>query len=185
MAEELLAGGGEKKKYDLIPGNSEAVEFDGKDIRLLSALSDNARIPLVELARKAGLSATAARRRLVNLGRKKVILGFRPKIDLAKIGYYWYKVEFRLEDNTKKAAMLSYFGSHPDVVYAYEGIGGGIGGGAELEVEMEVESHEKFREVVDGMRAKFRDAIRTYVYYLWSAEHKIIFFPKKEFFGKS
>ncbi|MCX6777651.1 MAG: winged helix-turn-helix transcriptional regulator [Candidatus Micrarchaeota archaeon] len=169
-------------KYDLIPANSTPIEFDKYDIRLLSTLSANARIPLVELAGKVGLSITATRHRLENLKKKKVILGFRPKINLAKIGHYWYKVEFRLDDNRAKQKMLSYFASHPSIVYAYEGIGGGMGGGTELEMEMEVESHEKFRQVVDEIRVKFKEAIRTYNYYLWSTEHKIVFFPPEEFF---
>jgi hypothetical protein len=29
-------------------------------------------------------------------------------------------------------------------------------------MEMEVESHEQFRQVIDGFRAKFAPAIRTY-----------------------
>ncbi|MFH0817968.1 MAG: winged helix-turn-helix transcriptional regulator [Candidatus Micrarchaeota archaeon] len=168
----------ERRRYDLIPGNSARIEFDKTDIRMLAALSENARISIVNLAKKIDLSITATRHRLESLKRKKVILGFRPKINFAKIGYYWYKVEFRLEDNSTKQKILSYFGSHPNIVYAYES----IGGGTELEMEMEVESHEKFREIVDEIREKFRGSIRTYNYYLWSTEHKIVFFPPEEFF---
>ena len=74
--------------------------------------------------------------------------------------------------------MLSYFGAHPSIVWAYES----VGGGTEIEMEMEVESHQKFREITDDIRSKFKSAIRTYNYYLWSAEHKIVFFPPPEFF---
>lgn len=167
------------KSYSLIPGDGEKAEFDAYDLELLSAVSNDARISLVALAQKAGLSITTAKYRLQKLQRSKVILGFRPKINLAKIGYFWYKVEFQLEDNSKKKALLAYFHSHPNIVYAYES----IGGGTELEMEMEVESHGKFREIVDGIRANFKDAIRTYNYYLWSNEHKIVFFPSEEFFA--
>jgi Lrp/AsnC family transcriptional regulator, leucine-responsive regulatory protein len=169
-----------KRRYNIIPASSQMVEHDMHDIRLLSALSQNARLPIVELAQKSGLSVSGARYRLETLKKKGVILGFRPKISFPKTGYYWYKVEFRLENNRAKAKMLAYFESHPNIVWAYES----IGGGTELEMEMEVESHEKFREVVDGIRAKFRDSIRTYNYYLWAAEHKIVFFPPEEFFKK-
>jgi Lrp/AsnC family leucine-responsive transcriptional regulator len=173
-----LSGKNEQRRYDLILGSSQKVDFDDYDIKLLANLSENARLPLVELAGKVGLSITATRHRLENLKRKNIILGFRPKIDFAKIGHYWYKVEFRLEDNSAKGKMLAYFSSHPNIVYAYET----IGGGTELEMEMEVESHEKFREIVDEIRDKFKDSIRTYAYYLWSAEHKLVYFPHEEFF---
>lgn len=174
-----LSGKDAKRSYYLIPGNSNPIEFDKTDIRILAALSEDARISTVELAKRVGLSITGARHRLENLKKKKIILGFRPKIDFSKIGHYWYKVEFRLEDNGTKQKLLAYFESHPNIVYAYEN----IGGGTELEMEMEVESHEKFREVVDGVRERFKGAIRTYSYYMWSAEHKLIYFPPEEFFS--
>jgi Lrp/AsnC family leucine-responsive transcriptional regulator len=153
----------------LIAGSSEPVEFDRKDVLLLSALAGDARAPLVELAKKAGVSVTSAAYRLRRLMKEKVLLGFRPKIGMEKAGIYWYKVEFQLEDNSKKKQMLAYFGQHRNILYAYES----IGGGTELEMEMEVESHEQFREVIDGFRQKFAPAIRTYSYYMWSAEQKL------------
>ncbi|MCX8195080.1 MAG: hypothetical protein N3G22_03185 [Candidatus Micrarchaeota archaeon] len=134
----------------------------------------------MELAQKIGLSATATKCRLENLKKKGVILGFRTKISFPKVGLYWYKVEFRLEDNRAKEEMLAYFKAHPNIVWAYES----IGGGTELEMEMEVESHKKFREITDSVREKFKEAVRTYNYYLWSAEHKIAFFPPEEFFER-
>ncbi|MCX6769945.1 MAG: winged helix-turn-helix transcriptional regulator [Candidatus Micrarchaeota archaeon] len=170
----------EAPKYDLIAGNSAPIKFDWQDVRLLSALSANARMPLVELAKKANLSVNTAKYRLKRLEKEKVLLGFRPKIGMEKVGVYWYKVEFQLEDNSRKKAMLAYFGAHRNILYAYES----IGGGTELEMEMEVESHEQFREIIDGFRQKFAPAIRTYNYYMWSAEHKIVYFPPEEFFKK-
>lgn len=170
----------EAPKYDFIRGSSKPIDFDLGDVRMLSALSGNARMPLVELAKAAGMSVNTAKYRLRKLQKEKVLLGFRPKIGMEKIGIYWYKVEFQLEDNSKKKAMFAYFGAHRNILYAYES----IGGGTELEMEMEVESHKQFREVIDGFRAKFAPAIRTYSYYMWSAEHKIVYFPSEEFFGR-
>ncbi|MFH1447289.1 MAG: winged helix-turn-helix transcriptional regulator, partial [Candidatus Micrarchaeota archaeon] len=165
---------------DLIPGNSSVVEYDEYDLKLLAVLSANARIHLIVLAEKIGLSPTATKYRLKNLKKKGVILGFRPKINLAKIGYYWYKVEFQLEDYKAKEKLQAFCNQHPNIVYAYES----IGGRTDFEIEMEVESHQMFREVVDLIRKKFKDSIRTYSYYLWSMEHKIVFFPSLEFFKK-
>lgn len=177
---KYLSSRAQPPNYCLIPGNSAAVAYDRKDLALLSALSKNARMPTMELASLAGLSPTAVRYRLDTLRKKGVILGFRPQISFPKTGYQWYKVEFKLEDNRAKGKMLSYFGEHPNIVWAYESVGGGAG----IEIEMEVESHQKFREITDAIRAKFKDAIRTYNYYMWSAEHKLVFFPPPEFFGK-
>ncbi|MCX8198282.1 MAG: AsnC family transcriptional regulator [Candidatus Micrarchaeota archaeon] len=173
-----LSASQSNKKQDLILGNSKKIEFDSHDIDILSSLTEDGKMPLIELAKKIGLSPTAIKNRMKRLAMEGALLGFRPKINLSKIGFYWYKVEFKLEDTSKLEAMLAYFASHPNIVYAYES----IGGGAELEMEMEVESHEKFRQIVQDIRTKFSGAIRTYFYFLWSAEHKLVFFPPKEFF---
>ena len=93
-------------------------------------------------------------------------------IELEKLGYYWYKVEFTLRDYSVKQKMLEFFKHHPNIVYAYEAIGG-----ADLEVEMEVESYAQFRQVLDQIRAKFGEKIETFQHLLWYKEHKITYLP--------
>jgi Lrp/AsnC family leucine-responsive transcriptional regulator len=168
-------------KATLISGRSQDTKYDENDIKILRILSDDARIPVVNLAEKVGLSITAVVNRLDKLIENKVILGFRPKINLDKLGYYWYKVEFQLEEYKCKKALLNYFASHPNAVYAYES----IGGGDDLEVEFEVKSHNQFKEIVDEIRKKFKESIRSYIYYIWIKEEKVSYFPMtKEVFSQ-
>ncbi|MEK6979503.1 MAG: winged helix-turn-helix transcriptional regulator [Candidatus Micrarchaeota archaeon] len=157
----------------VISGRSISVRYDEHDVKLLTQLSIDARLPIVDLANKIGLSVTAVKHRFKRLKDKEVILGFRPKIDLEKLGVYWYKVEFQLDDYRSKKDLLAYFSSHPNAVYAYES----IGGGTDLEVEFEVENHTKFREILDKIRKKFRGSIRNYLYYVWVNEDKVSYFP--------
>ncbi len=161
----------------VIEGSGPVAAYDSHDLEILSLLTENARMPIVEIASRAGMSPTAAGRRIRSMKENCIILGFRPKIDLSKIGYYWYKVEFSLKDNSAKKQMVEYFAAHPNVVYSYES----IGGAADIEIELEVEGYEQFRKIIDGIRARFRDAIRAYVYYIWSKEHKLVYFPGREF----
>ncbi len=165
-----------KCTHTIISGRSNLIDFDEYDIKLLTILSNDARISIVDLAEKIGLSITGTAHRLEKLLKNKVILGFRPKINLDKLGYYWYKVEFQLEDYKCKKALLAYFSSHPNAVYAYES----IGGGSDLEVEFEVESHNKFKEIITDIRSKFKGSIRNYIYYIWIKEEKVSYFPMTE-----
>ena len=100
-----------------------------------------------------------------------VIEAYRAQLDLARIGYYWYKIEFKLSSPTGKKRMLDYFAHHPNVVYSYE-----TTGEADLEVEVEVESYEEFRRVLGQMRAEFKGFIESYTHLLWFKEHKLRFF---------
>ena len=148
-------------------------KLDKKDMELLKVISGDARAPIVEIAKKLRWSVGSVVHRLKMLEKEKVILAYRPLIDLSKINRYWYKVNFTLKDYSKLKSMIAYFNSHPDIVYAYEMIGG-----ADLEVELEVESYEHFMEVVRSIRSKFEDSIESYEHYLWYKEHKLTFLPE-------
>ena len=147
-------------------------DIDNIDIKILRLIAGNARKPLLEIAEELSTTFTIVNYRIKKMIKNRVIECFRPIIDLSKIGYYWYKIEFILKDNSKKQEMLDYFSSHPNIVYAYL-----TTAEADLEVELEVESYEKFREILDDLRTRFNDAIESYKHLLWFKEHKILFFP--------
>lgn len=151
----------------------EKEKIDEMDRKILQEIAENARIPVIELAKKCNTTVAVVNYRIRNMRKKGIIEGYRAILDLNKIGYYWYKIEFMLKDYTKKQAMLNYFATHPNIVYAYESTGK-----ADLEVEIEVKSYEKFREVLNELRTHFADAIETYKHLLWFKEHKIIYFEK-------
>jgi len=147
--------------------------LDKKDIMLLKFISTKARTPIVEIAEKLGLSVGSVIHRLKNLENKKIILTYRPLIDLSKIGRYWYKVNFTLKDHSKINKIIDFFAAYPDIVYAYETIGG-----PNLEMEAEVKNYEHFKEILQLIRSKFGDSIESYDDFMWYKEHKLTFFPE-------
>jgi DNA-binding Lrp family transcriptional regulator len=148
--------------------------YDEIDFKILRLISANARMLAIDIASKLKISVTVVNYRIKRLIKSRVIECFRPMINLSKIGYYWYKIEFFLKDSTKKPEMLDYFASHPNIVYAYESTAE-----PDIEVELEVESYEKFRQVLNDIRTKFKDAVESYQHLLWFKEHKILFFPEE------
>ena len=129
-------------------------------------------IAAIEISKELRITLTVVNYRIKKMIKNRIIECFRAMINLSKIGYYWYKIEFVLKDYSKKQEMLNYFALHPNTVYAYESTAE-----ADLELELEVESYEKFREVLNELRTKFKDAIESYRHLLWFKEHKILFFP--------
>src|SRR3569832_660568 len=61
--------------------------MDDIDITILQALQENARIPIAELGRKAGLSGKAVAERVKRLEEDGVISGYRAVLNPAKIGF--------------------------------------------------------------------------------------------------
>jgi len=151
---------------------SKKTEIDKLDWKILRMIANNARMSSLEIAKKTGVTPATVLNRIKQMKKDGVICRFRPMIDLSKLGYYWYKIEFSLKDYSAKEKMLDFFARHPNIVYAYEAIGG-----ADLEVELEVESYEKFREVLDKIKKKFGEQIESYQHLLWYKEHKITYIP--------
>ena len=64
----------------------EVAEIDGIDSRILAELSANARVSMVDLATRIGLSSTAISRRQRSLEESGFIQGYQASLDLARFG---------------------------------------------------------------------------------------------------
>jgi len=162
----------ERKNETKILFFPELADFDDKDIKILRLIAGNARMNFVDISEKTGISITNVDYRIKKMIRKGIIKGFKVLLDLAKIGYYWYKIEMQLSDISVKQQMLNYFEKHLNIVYAYETLSDN-----DLELELEVDSYEKFREVLEDIRKVFGKSIKKYHYFLWYKEHKFLFMP--------
>ncbi|TKJ17846.1 hypothetical protein CEE44_04980 [Candidatus Woesearchaeota archaeon B3_Woes] len=152
--------------------SQEKAKFDDKDIELLRLIAPNARMSSVDLSQQTGISVTNINYRIKKLIERKIIVEFRVIIDLKKIGYYWYKIEFQLEDLNIKKGLLEYSHKHKNIIYAYETISEN-----DIEIELEVQSYEEFREILDDIRKTFGKDIKKYHHLLWYKEHKFLFMP--------
>ena len=61
-------------------------ELDETDHDIMTLLSEDARRPLADIAKRVHLSSPAVKRRLDRLERLKVILGYTVRLDHAKLG---------------------------------------------------------------------------------------------------
>jgi Lrp/AsnC family leucine-responsive transcriptional regulator len=87
---------------------SDMDTIDAVDRKILSALTQNARLPIVELARRVGLSKTPVAARVRALEERGIIRGYRAilapeKLDLSHVAY----VEVKLMD-TRQAALSEF-----------------------------------------------------------------------------
>lgn len=150
----------------------EKADFDEKDIEILRLIAPDARMSAVEIYKKTGISISNINYRIKKMMENGIIKDFRVILDLQKIGYYWYKIEFQLDDLNIKKGMFEYFQQHPNIIYAYETISDN-----DIEVEMEVRNYEEFRKILDEMRQLFGKYIKKYNHFIWYREHKFLFMP--------
>lgn len=164
-----------KKKDDsqpIVTCFRETVDVDQTDIDLLKTIAEDARIPITDIAHRLNVTSDTVRSRLKKLVGKKVIQGFRAALNLRKIGYLWYKIRLDVEDVGRITNILQYAHNHPNIIYAYEVIGG-----HDIELELEVENYEKFKEILDDIRDTFSKEIRSCDHFLFSEEFKILYMP--------
>lgn len=164
-------GGPEKKAFAVVT-QSEKEKLDQLDFRLLTFLSSNARASIVEIAKKTGASIVTVRSRLKRLIERKVILGFRPMLNLKALGREYYKVDLWLSKFDKAEEISQYILSNPNVIYAERTLVT-----SDLEFDVEIENFDKFISLMDSFKAKFPEDIRDYTYYSLVKNYKTSFIP--------
>lgn len=149
--------GGEKQVFETC-SRSKPVLLDETDERILTLLEHNARISLVELAKKCNVTLATVRSHLRLLLKQGVIVGFRPLLNLEKLGYVYYKVD--LFFNTPNDQFIRHVLSHPNVAYTEKSLIS-----SDFEFDVEVQTHQEFISIMNSFAQKFPGVIREYSYY--------------------
>ena len=152
------------------PPNSS---FDKIDLNLAKLLSTDARISIIDLAKKLGVSPRIANYRLKKLKQEGIILGSRVSLNLEKIDYKFFKAFIYLENATEKRRqdLLNYCDEHPNIIHSVINLGDW-----DFEAEFEVKSNEQFYEILSFMRSNFSDIIKTVETALISKEYELHYF---------
>tara|TARA_Y100000310_G_scaffold345709_1_gene468614 strand:- start:17896 stop:18867 length:972 start_codon:yes stop_codon:yes gene_type:complete len=155
-------------------GLHEKVEIDDLDIKILEVISRKAREPLILIAKETNSTDKVISYRLKKLEELKVIGGYGVQIDLAKIGYEYWKIHLSLQSYSEKRfnEMNNYCIQHPNVVYTDELIGG-----ADFEVEFFVKNSVELQKFLQEFRYKFNDIIKDFETMLYYKEYKLNLFP--------
>jgi len=160
-------------KKEAYIGSHERTSLTPGEGRVLAALSDNAKQPIIELSKKIGLSPLSVSKAIKSLQRKGVILGFRTRINTQLLGLTHYKVNVWLTDLSKYSEMVAFCRAHPDIIYIDETIG--FSG---LEFEVLEPSHQKFMELLDEFKTVFFEKISDVSYFIYSDIPKIRYYQE-------
>ena len=150
------------------------IKLDEIDIKILRLLASNARIPVLDIAKKLNITPKTVSSRIKLLEKKEVIIGYRTMFDLEKLGYQYFKVHFNLHNLTKdkEEKFRSFIKQHPNIIYDNE-----VLGGDDIEIEIQVKNLEDLRKIIYNIKKEFSEIIKDYNYMLFYKEHKYIFFP--------
>ena len=150
------------EKHDRTPkrSNMGQVKIDNVDYEILKLLVSDARTPTVEIAKKLNSNVTTIQSRIKRLVDSKVILGFTVELDLEKIGYQEWKVDFYLSEYTKINKIVKYIEKNPFLLCVDYTIGY-----ADLELEINVRDINQLHNIIEDLHTKFPKIIRNYTYF--------------------
>jgi Lrp/AsnC family leucine-responsive transcriptional regulator len=158
----------------------QRVALGSVDAKILSAISQDARMPTIKIAAKTGVSPEVVKYRLKKLERQNIIQGFRPRINTAKLGLEYYKILLSLRNKTPKVEekIIRFVHSLQNVVYATKCVASW-----DFEFECEVEAPAKLQGILSRLRDRFPDNIKDYQSILMIKEYKFDYLPMKEEFA--
>ncbi|MBT7102489.1 Lrp/AsnC family transcriptional regulator [archaeon] len=86
----------EKIKETSTSNNPPIEKIDKEDEQIISLLSHNARMSLLDISEKVKMSPNGVKHKRKNLEKKKIIIGYKTKINYEKLGYLHFRVFLHL-----------------------------------------------------------------------------------------
>jgi HAD superfamily hydrolase (TIGR01509 family) len=167
---------GKKYARPIYQGERERIfKIDISDEKILRELSQNARLDLVELSKKTKIPVHVLSYRLRKLIKNGVIEGFKPKLNIAKLGYQWHLLLIRLGPHSeeRKKELIEFCRANRDIYYLTSTIGD-----YNLMLDVHIKSAEELKEILAGLKGRFQDVIKTYESVMITEEHKIDYIPR-------
>lgn len=169
-----LSYGGVTKAPVVIGGwGKEQVKITELDRKILSCLSNNARMPTIEIAKKVNASPITVKNRIAFLRKSGVIQCFTVLLNWEKLGLVRYKLNFYLKDLSSYSRFIELAKTHPQTIYIDKTVGY-----ADFEVEVQVESYAMFMEIFEDYKKTFPDEILDHSHVIYREEAKVVYFEE-------
>lgn len=157
---------------------SEERKTDKKDIEILKIISEDANLPLYEIAGKLNLSADAVAYRIKNMLNSGIILNFRPVINYTSLDYnlHTFLLNINGMDEEKEKILRDFLSTDKNIFWAVKTIGR-----YNVLIYLLVRNIEDLQETVLKLRSLFPKQINHSESLIAYEEYKYIYFPKELF----
>ncbi|MFA5797442.1 MAG: Lrp/AsnC family transcriptional regulator [Candidatus Woesearchaeota archaeon] len=162
----------EKSIITRVYGEGGVVDFDEIDEKIVHAYASDVRQTLGEIATQVDTSIETVRRRIQELEKKKVIVGYKIDLNLARMGFQGYRVDFTLNNTTRNTELFECLKQHK---YFYQ-INKSIGG-ADFECEIVVKDLPHLLEILEEIMNRFNGVVKSYEYMGYTEFPKLSMVP--------
>ena len=129
------------------------------DLNILKKLNEDAKISYVDLSYDLNLSANAIKKRIQNLEKNKIILGYSISINHKHFGLEWQGLQIKLRRPAKELEdkLKSYLKMNDKVIFYYHYNKSGI---YDFDIGVMVKDSSDLREFINQVRKDFYDEIK-------------------------
>lgn len=138
-------------------GEPSSYNVDAIDVGIIKNIATEARIRLVDLARRLKEDPRVVRYHLKKLEKEGIIVNYSVSLNREKFFYESVQVDIKLKDPKKVNSIIEYFDATNTCVFAYE-----LLGSFDLSVDLNVESDEQLRSIMATFKELF---VENYIDY--------------------
>jgi len=149
-------------------------KIDEIDEEILKVITNNARMPLTEIAEKVKKTPRIVQYRLKELEKKNIILAYKVHLDPKAMDRLFCKAIIYSANvsQEKMNNFMNYISSISGAVWPQRLIGNW-----DFEIDFELESYDKFQEILSDLKEKFPDIIKDLEFCIVSKEYKLDLYP--------
>lgn len=154
-------------------------KLDKHEIGILSILCEDARRPIIKIAKEVGCTVEIIKNRIKKLIKDKVIAGSTIIINKALLGYEYHKILLNINfySQEEEKSFLRFVKGEKNIVDVIR-----MMGGWNYEIDIEIKNAYELHKVLSKIRNKFPKNIQNYDSLMILKEHKLNFFPMKKSF---
>ncbi len=132
-------------------------DLDTLDYKILAELVQNARIPVVQLAKNVSATPAVVRRKMLSLEEQGVIVQYRIGVNHSALGLDFYKAIFKLNGYTAEEheRFYSYICRMPELQFYVRNIWS-------VELELMAGSFEYYQSMIDDLKRAFPRMLGDY-----------------------
>jgi Lrp/AsnC family transcriptional regulator, leucine-responsive regulatory protein len=142
----------------------EPVNLDSTDLAILAALRDNARLPVVELAKRVNLSPTPCTLRIRRLEQAGVVEGYHARINPKALGHalmVFVTVSLKSTDEATLRAFNAAVRPVRPILECHM-----VGGGFDYLLKIRVRGMQEYRDILGGVLGALPMVESTHSYFV-------------------
>lgn len=151
------------------------IDLDKTDLKILSIISENARINAIEIGQKLNITGNTIVNRIKNLKKIGIIQAYTSLLHIDKIGYQAYKLLIKFQNITEKREkeLINFVQLNANVIGIIK-----LVGLWDFEIEIEVKEREELHQLIMEIRDKFKDIIKEFETLPLYHDYRYNYFPK-------